>query len=212
MLTVDLGVAVGLTIEYGMIRHGLVITSGLRRGAVALFILLVFSGIWLSASGSLIYLGSAFQWSLMNWLIAFVLAMFGTFVLVPLKRVMPEIGSGIAVCLVFNAVVFFILVLCLGASSYFPWGITPIILFELLLSRLARRVGSKQAGLFSSFVTGGFFGVVYYPFTVHLFPWAFFLQPLLFVPLVGSVVGALLGNSVYAALTSVVLGEVAGSF
>lgn len=211
MLTVNLGAVIGLTIEYGMIRRELVVASATRRACVAFFILLAFSAIWLAAAGALIYLGGAFRSSSLNWMTAFFLALIGTLVLVPLKRVMPRIGSGVGISIVFNTVVYSLLVVFAGSHSYIPWGILPIIFFELACFLLGPRIGFTRAVLFSSLVTGVFFGAMYYPFTVYLFPWSFSLQPLIVSPVVGSAVGAVLGVRVYSAFSSVVLGEVTGS-
>jgi hypothetical protein len=211
MLTVNLGVLIGLTIEYGMIRRELIVVSATRRAGVVFFILLSFSAIWLAAAGALIYLGGAFASSSLNWTIALFLALVGTLVLVPLKRVMPRIGSGIGVSMVFNTVAYSLLVVYGGAPNYVPWGIVPIIFFDLAFYLLGARIGFRRAVLLSSLVTGLFFWAMYYPFTVYLFPWSFSLQPPVFFPVVGSGVGAILGDRIYSALSSMVLGDVTGS-
>ena len=210
MLTVNLGVLIGLTIEYGMIRRELIIASATRRACVAFIILLTFSSIWLAAAGALISLGVAFRSSSLNWAIAFFLALIGTLVLVPLKRVMPRIGSGIVVGIVFNAVAYSLLVVYAPPPTYMAWGILPILFFELVLFLLDPRIGFQRAALLSSLVTGLFFGATYYPFTAYLFPWSFSLGPLIVSPVVGSAVGAILGDRVYAAVSSVLLGDVTG--
>jgi len=211
MLTVNLGVVIGLTIEYGMIRREFIIASARRRATVALFVLLAFSAIWLAASGGLIYLAGVFRSSSLSWPIAFFLALFATFVLVPLKRVMPSIGSAVGVSVTFNTVAYVLLVFYAGSKAYVPWGILPVVLFELVLNPLKSRLEFRHAVLFSSGLIGLFFGIVYYPFTVYLFPWSFSLQPLILSPIVGSVIGALFGNGIYARLSSLVLGDVNAS-
>jgi hypothetical protein len=207
MLTVNLAVLIGLTIEYGMIKRELVIASAARRAGVAFFVFLAFSAIWLAAAGTLIHLAGAFRPSSLNWMIAFFLALIGTLVLVPLKRVMPRFGSAVGVSVVFNAVAYSLLAVA-ASPVYIPWGILPVILFELALLPLGRRTRFERAVIIPSLVTGVFFGVTYYPFTVHLFPWSFSLQLLILSPVAGSGVGAVLGDRVYAALSSVVLGDV----
>jgi hypothetical protein len=208
MLTANLGVAIGLTIEYGMIRREFIIASATRRAVVSFFIMLTFSAIWLAAAGELVHLGGAFPQSSASWVVAFFLALFAAFVLVPLKRVMPRIGSGLGVSIVFNAVAYGFLGVDEGSWAYIPWGILPILLFELALFLLGSVIGFKRAVLFSSMVIGVLFGATYYPFTVYLFPWSFSLQPLILSPVIGCVVGALLGNSVYKGLSAAVLGDV----
>jgi hypothetical protein len=67
VLSVNLGVLIGLTIEYGMIPRDFVTASGARRGCVVFLILLAFSAIWLAAAGALIHFGTAFRSSPVNW-------------------------------------------------------------------------------------------------------------------------------------------------
>jgi hypothetical protein len=210
MLSVELGMVIGLTIEYGMIKRELLVASSLKRQGIILVILLSFSSILLLTSGLLIDIARTFPSSLVNWVVAFTLSMFATFVLVPLKRIMPRFGSGIGLSIIFNAVIYLSLVLQGGFPLYLPLGILPVSLFDLLILVLSRSIEYRYVAVVSALVTGGFFGVLYYPFSVHLFPWALSLGPLIIVPLVGSAVGAILGISVYAALTTVVLGDVAG--
>jgi hypothetical protein len=59
---------------------------------------------------------------------ASLLALIGTLVLVPLKKVIPRFGSGVVSGVVFNAVAYSLLVLYAGAGAYLPWAILPIIL------------------------------------------------------------------------------------
>jgi hypothetical protein len=59
---------------------------------------------------------------------------------------------------------------------------------------------------------GVFFGMTYYPFTVYLFPWSFSVSPLIAIPAAGSLIGALLGERVYGALSSLVLRDVPARF
>ncbi len=211
MLTVNLGMVIGLVIEYGMIRHGLVVVSAARRRAVALFVLLSFSAIWLAASGYFIYLGRTFRSFPANWLVAALLAFMAIFVLVPAKRVMPRPGSGVAIGLVFNAVTYFFLTVYAGSALYIPWGLLPITLFDLVLYILTPIIAFRRAIILSSLMTGVFFWATYFPFTSYLFPWSFAFQLPTFALVLGSVVGALAGDRVYASLSSVVLGDVGAS-
>ncbi len=211
MLTVNLGMVIGLVIEHGMVNHGLVIVSAARRRTVALFVLLSFSAIWIAASGSFVYLGGAFRSFPVNWLMAFLLAFIATFVLIPVKRVMPDLGSGIAIGLAFNAVTYLLLVVYVGSSLYIPWGLLPIALFELIFYVLAPIVLFRRTMIFSSLVFGVFFWATYYPFTLYLFPWSFGFQFPVFVLVLGSLGGGLMGDRVYTGLSSVVLGGVGAS-
>jgi len=208
MLTVNLGMVIGLVIESGLIRHGLVIASAARRCAVGLFVLLSFSAIWLAASGYFIYLGRTFRSFPTNLLVAALLALLATFVLIPLKRVMPRLGSGIAIGLAFNAATYTLLTFYAGLSRYIPWGLLPIALFDLVLYVLTRIIMFRWSIIISSLIAGMFFWATYYPFTIYLFPWSFTLQLPVFAVVLGSVAGALMGDKVYASLSSVVLGDV----
>jgi len=145
-----------------------------------------------------------FRGTPINWITAVLLAMVGTLVLVPAKRVLPRFGSALLIGLFFNCVAYFFLVAYAEAQAYIPWGLLPLAMLDLLALALNRIMKSTQAVLLSSTVTGLFFWATYYPFSLYLFPWSFSPLPaaLLFA---GSVVGALLGNGVYAELSSIVL-------
>jgi len=208
ILTVNLGMVIGLTIEYGMIKHGLMIVSTAKRWATVIFILLIFSAIWLGASGLFIYVGWILMALTLDTLMAVLLALMATLVLVSVKRAMPGFGSAIVIGIVFNGVAYFFVVTIARFPLYFPWGVVPLIVFELVLYLLGRTIRFANAAFFSSLVTGMLFCWTYYPFTAYLFPWAFSLQPLLLLVLLGSVGGAFLGNRVYAGLSTAVLGDV----
>ena len=211
MLTVNLGMVIGLVIEYGMIRHGLVVVSAARRSAVALFVLLSFSVIWLAASSYFIYLGSILHSFYANWLVAVLLAFFAMFVLVPVKRVMPRLGSSVALGFVFNSVTYFFLTVYAGSALYVPWGLLPVALFDLVLYVLTPIIPFRRAIILSSLIAGMFFWATYFPFTSYLFPWSFAFQLPAFGLVLGSVAGALMGDRVYASISSVVLSDVGAS-
>lgn len=211
LLTVCLGAVVGLTIEYGMIQRELVISSNARRILLEFLILLMFSSIWLAAATALIYVSWVYEYPILNLGIAFFLALIAVFVLVPLKKVMPRIGSGVGVGLAFNGFVYAIIVVYAGSDVYVPLALIPIVLFELCFYVTSRGMAFRSAAVMSSIVTGVLFDAMYYPFTGYLFPWSFLQQPLIVVPVVGSAVGALLGVRVYTSLASAVLNDVAVS-
>jgi len=211
MLTVNLGMVIGLVIEHGMIRHGLVIASAVRRRTVALFVSLSFCAIWLAASGFFINIGRTFRSFPVNWLVAALLALVATFVLVPVKKVMPRFGSGIGVGLAFNAVTYFVLKFYASSALYVPWGLLPITFFDLALYVLTPIIAFRRTIIVSSLIAGMFFWATYYPFTTYLFSWSFAFGLPIFAVVIGSVAGALLGDKVYASLSSVVLGDVGSS-
>jgi hypothetical protein len=103
---------------------------------------------------------------------AFLLALIGTLVPAPLKKVIPRFGSGVVSGVVFNAVDYSLPVAYAGAAAYLPWTILPIILLEVALLLLRHRIRFKRTVLVSSLVTGALFGGTYCPFTVYLFPWS----------------------------------------
>ena len=211
ILTANFGAVLGLSIELGMVRREFIIISRMRRWVVSIFVLLAFSALWLAGSAALILTESEFSDPATSWLIAFLLALFATFVMIPLKRIMPKIGSSLGVASVFNTVAYAGLVLYADYHLYLPWGILPIAVFELALWKLAPAIGFKNAALVSSSLIGVLFGETYYPFTRQLFAWSFSLQPQLLFPLAGSVAGAYFGILVYSALYSAILSNVAVS-
>jgi len=141
-------------------------------------------------------------------LVAALLALLATFVLIPVKRVMPRLGSGIAIGLTFNAATYTLLTFYAGSARYIPWGLLPIALFDLVLYVLTPIIMFRWSIIISSLIAGMFFWATYYPFTIYLFPWSFTLQLPVFAVVLGSVAGALMGDKVYASLSSVVLGDV----
>jgi hypothetical protein len=210
LLTVTLGVAIGLTIEYGLIRREIITVSTLKRWLTLISVILVFASIWLTAGGFFFYLAAAFRTTLVNLLAAIFLAFLAPLVLVPAKRVFPDFGTAISIGIVFSAVVYFFVVVVAQAPSYFPLGLLSLALFDALTLGLKRVMSMMRAGLVSSVVIGVLFWVTYFPFTSYLFSWSLSPQPPLVAVVLGSLTGATLGNSTYAGLTSVVLGDVTG--
>jgi hypothetical protein len=209
MLTVNLGIVVGLTIEYDMIKRGFIVVATVKRWVTALCVLLSFSAIWLAASGSFIYLGQVHGSFLLNWAAAVLLGLVGTLVLVCAKRAMPKLGSVIAIGCVFNAVAYFFLVFYGRVAPYIPWGLLPLSLFDLLASGLGRMFRFTRVLVLCSMVLGVFCWAVYFPFTRFLFPWSFSLQFSTAAVIFGSVTGGWMGIRVYAGLSSVVLRDAA---
>ena len=210
LLTVTLGMVIGLTIEYGLIKCEIVAASTLKRWLTLISIILMFTSIWLTASGIFFYVATVFRTTLVNLLAATFLALVAPLVLVPSKRVLPKFGAAISIGVVFNAVVYFFVVVVAQAPSYVPWGLLSLALFDVLILGLKRVMSMTRAGLVSSMLIGALFWVTYFPFSLHLFPWSSSPQPQLVAVVLGSLAGATLGNSTYAGLTSVVLGDVTG--
>lgn len=210
LLTVTLGMVIGLTIEYGLIRREIIAASTLKRWLTLISVILMFTSIWLTAAGFFFYLATAFRTTLVNLLAATFLSLIAPLVLVPAKRVLPKFCAAISIGVVFNAVVYFFVVVVAQAPSYVPWGLLSLALFDVLILGLKRVMSMTKAGLVSSILIGVVFWVTYFPFTLRLFPWSSSPQPPLVAVVLGSLAGAMLGNSAYAGLTSVVLGDVTG--
>lgn len=209
MLTVNLGIVIGLTIEYGMIRRNLIIVRDTVRWVTALCVLLSFSAIWLMASGALFDVGSVYRLFLLNWAVAVLMSLLGSLVLVCTKRVMPRFGSAVLVGVLFNAVSYLFLTVYVHVIPYVPWGLFALFIFDLVSVWFSRWVRFAQGLVLSSVVLGLLFWAVYFPFSRFVFPWSSSFQLPTVAVVVGSYVGGWLGNMVYTGLSSVVLGDVA---
>ncbi len=208
MLVVTFGMVIGLTIEYGMIRHGIVAASQFKRWLTLVCVVLTFSSIWLAAAGALIYIAQAFRTSPLNWINAVMLALVAALVLVPAKRVFPKFGTALAIGIIFNVVSYFLLVFYAGEAGYIPWGLLSLALLDLLVTGLNRAMKTASAVLASSTVLGLLFWATYYPYTLYLFPWSSSPEPALAAVFLGGLAGGILGNWIYSGLSSVVLGGV----
>ncbi len=212
MLTVNLGIVIGLVIEGGIISHGLVISVRCKATCSCSFRFVEFlfdmacrcrrfhfprTDISFIPSELVSRRFCSLSWRHSSF--------------VPVKKVMPRFGSVVAVGFAFNAVTYIVVAVYSGMPFYFPWGFLPVILFDLVLYVLTPIVGFKRTIIFSSLIVGVFFWATYYPFTIYLFPWSFAFQLPVFAVVLGSVVGGLTGNKVYASLSSVVLSDVAVS-
>lgn len=206
MLTVNLGMIVGLAIEYGMVRHEIVVVSAWKRYAILACIILVFASIWLAAAGALIYVARVFRGNSFAWIVAVLLSIVGTFVLVPAKRVLPGFGSATVIGLVLNSVAYFFLVAYAQVPAYVPWGLLPPALFDILVVAL-KEMKFTRVLVLSSTVLGLLFYATYFPFTSYLFPWSLSVHLPTAMVFIGSFLGALIGNRLYVGLSSLVLGN-----
>jgi len=210
LLTIALGMVIGLTIEYGLVRREIISASTLKRWLTLISVVLMFTSIWLTAAGFFFYVASAFRTTLVNLLAAAFLALVAPLVLVPAERALPKFGAAISIGAVFNAAIYFFVVVVARGPLYVPWGLLSLALFDVLILGLKRIMRITRAGLVSSIGLGVLFWATYFPFTSELFPWSSSPQPSLVALVLSSLAGAMIGNSTYAGLTSVVLGDVTG--
>ena len=206
MLTINLGMVVGLSIEYGMMKRGFLTVSYSKRTATLLLIATVFASIWLASAGGLIYSARIFRGSMLLVVIAFLLSAIAPLVLVPARRVLAFFGSTALIGALFNGVIFSFLVGYLGSSPYFPMGMISVCAFDLVAGPLNRRMSSYRAEISSSAILGTLFYATYFPFSSFLFPWSTNLFYFL-VLVIASVLGGVMGNKIYSGLSSLVLGE-----
>lgn len=209
MLIVAFGMVVGLAIEYGMITHGIVSVSLFRRRLTLLCVVLTFASIWLAAAGALIYLAQVFRTGLPNLLVAVILAFVAPLVLVPAKRVLPRFGVWFSIGIVLNTVSFFFLVIYAGAPFFFPWGLIPLAMLDMLVLGLRRIMPVARAIVISSMLLGLFFWALYYPYTLYLFSWSGSLTLPTLIVFLGGAAGSILGDRVYSRISGVVLGGAA---
>lgn len=206
MLTINLGMLVGLSIEYGMIKRNILVVDTWKRAVTFILIVLLFASVWLATAGSLIFVARIFH-SLQNrWVLSILMSISATLVLVPAKRVLPNLGTAGLISLVFNAFGYFMLVIYLGNSYYVPFGIIPGFIFDALVICLSDRLPHTQVTLLTSVIFGSLFYITYYPYSAYLFPWT--VYPLVVVNLMlGSLCGALIGDKIFSLFSSAVLGE-----
>jgi hypothetical protein len=206
MLTINLGMVIGLSVEYEMMRREFLVATVWRRRATCIMLVMTFASIWMAGAGSFIYIAGAFHSTTFRWIVAVLLSAFAPFVLVSAKRFLPSFGTAGAIALVFNAVGYVLLVMYVGAPSFIPVGILSVLLFELLMSVLPRWLSRFHEVLFASAILGILFQATYYPYTAYLFPWS--TEPQVLASLMfGGLVGGLGGWRVYGAASSIVVGD-----
>ncbi len=209
MLTVSVGMIIGLSVEYGMIRREILILSAWRRRATFACMVLVFASIWLTTAGALVYAARVLRGDPYGWTLAVILSMVGTLILVPAKRVLPEFGSVTLIGIVSNSVIYFFLVVYAEVPIYVPWGLIPPVLYDVFVVGLKRVMKFMHAVVLSSTVFGVLFYAAYFPFTQYLFPWSIAPQVSFAFIVFASLAGALMGQRVFSKISSLVLGNLA---
>ena len=132
LLTAMLGMVIGLTIEVGLIRREIIAASTLKRWLMLISIILMFTSIWLTAAGFFFYLATAFRTTPVNLLVATFLAAYCTARSGPRQEGVAEIWRRhFDRRFVFNAVVYFFVVVVAQAPVYVPWGLLfwPCLMF-----------------------------------------------------------------------------------
>ena len=206
MLTINLGMLVGLSVEYGMIKRDILVVDTLKRALTFILLVLLFASVWLATAGSLIFVARLFHSPQDRWVLSILMSISATLVLVPAKRVLPNLGTAGLISLVFNAFGYFMLVIYLGNSYYVPIGMLPGFIFDVLVICFSIRLPHHQVTLLTSVIFGSLFYVTYYPYSAYLFPGT--VNPLVVVSLMlGSLFGALIGDKIFNLFSSAVLGE-----
>ena len=204
MLTIKLGMLVGLSIEYGMMKRDILVVDDWKVVLTFVFLVLVFASVWLTTIGSFIFTTQISNSVASRWVLAMLMSISATLVLVPAKKVLPNPGSAGLISGVFNAFGFVMLVVYLRHTPYVPIGILSAFGFDLLLAN--GRLRRSHASLIASAIFGSLFYVTYYPYTIDLFTWT--IYPFVVASLIlGSVIGAIIGSKIYGAFSLAVLGD-----
>jgi hypothetical protein len=206
MLTVNLGMLVGLSIEYGMMKRDILIVDDWKVVLTFVFLVLDFASVWLTMIGPFIFTAQISPPITSRWLLAMLMSISATLVLVPAKRVLPNPGSAGLISGAFNAFGFVTLVVYLRHTPYVPIGILSAFVFDISLVGINGKFKRNRAILTASAIFGSLFYVTYYPYTINLFPWT--IYPFVMTSLIlGSLIGATIGMKIYGAFSIAVLGD-----
>jgi hypothetical protein len=206
MLTIDLGMLVGLSIEYGMMKRDILVVHDWKVVLTFLFLVLGFASVWLTTISSFIFTTQLSYSVTSRWILAMLMSITATLVLVPAKKVLPNPGSAGLISGVFNAFGFVMLVVYLRHTPYVPIGILSAFGFDLLLVGIGGKFKRNQPTLIASAIFGALFYVTYYPYTINLFPWT--IYPFVMASLIlGSLIGTTIGMKIYSAFSIGVLGD-----
>ncbi len=205
MLTINLGMLVGLSIEYGMMKRDILVVDDWKVVLTFVFLVLVFASVWLTTIGSFIFTTQISHSVGSRWILAMLMSISATLVLVPAKKVLANPCSAGLISGVFNAFGFVTLVVYLRHTPYAPIGILSALGFDLLLD-FNGKFKRNQATLVASAIFGSLFYVTYYPYTINLFLWT--IYPFVMASLIlGSAIGAIIGMKIYSAFSIAVLGD-----
>jgi len=206
MLAVNLGLVVGLTVESGLMKHGILVVPFWRKIANITCLLLAFSSIWLASAGALIYMAGVLRGGLYPPMIAASLSLVASIILVAAKRVLPGFGSASVIGFVFNVTGLLFLLIYTDLGGYFPWGVLPLIVTDLTVKLAGKFLTFTRAVRLGAALPASLFYVTYFPFTAYLFPR--YLAPLHIVGLlILGIVGAAIGDGIFKGLSRLVLRE-----
>jgi len=206
MLTVNLGMLVGLSIEYGMMKRDILIVEDWKVVLTYVLLVLDFASIWLTMVGPFISTAQISHPVASRWVPAMLMSISATLVLVPAKRVLPNPASASLISGAFNTFGFVTLVVYLRHTPYVPIGILSAFVFDALLVGIGGKITRNRAILTASAIFGSLFYVTYYPYTIDLFPWT--IYPFVMATLIlGSLIGATIGMKIYGAFSIAVLGD-----
>ncbi|MGO9643351.1 MAG: hypothetical protein ACLPY5_01240 [Candidatus Bathyarchaeia archaeon] len=206
MLTINLGMLVGLSIEYGMMKSDILVVDDWKVVLTFIFLVLGFASVWLTTIGSIIFTAQMSHSVASRWALAMLMSISATVVLVPAKKVLPNPGSAGLISGIFNAFGFVTLVVYLRHTPYVPIGILSALGFDLLLVDIGGKFKRNNATFIASAIFGSLFYVTYYPYTINLFAWT--IYPIVMASLIlGSVIGAIIGVKIYSAFSFAVLGD-----
>jgi hypothetical protein len=208
MLTIDLGMLVGLSIEHGMIKRHILVVNHRRIALTFIFLVIDFASIWINMVGPFLFTVQFALSSVVRLFLGVLIAIMATVVLVPAKKVLPHVGSACLVSGVFNLFGLIVALSYLGNRAYVPIGVLSGLGFDLLLVAIGMKFRQSQGMIIASAIFGSLFCVTYYPYAINLFPWKFY--PLLMASLMlGSMSGAVIGMKIYSVVSGTVLGDTA---
>jgi hypothetical protein len=206
MLTVELGMLGGLSIEYGMMKRDVLVVDDWKVVLTFVFLVVDFASVWFTMIGSFIFTTQLSYLIASRWVLAMIMSISATLVLVPAKKVLPNLGSAGLISGVLNAFGFVMWVVYLRHSPYVPIGILSALGFDLFLAVIGGKFKRDQAALLASVIFGSLFYVTYYPYMINLFPWT--IYPFVMASLIlGSAIGAVIGMKIYGAFSIAVLGD-----
>lgn len=167
MIVVNLGVLIGVSLEYGLVKEGVTPARPSTKLLLAAMLIMTFAAMWLVSAGSIIYLARVFRTDETRLVIAALLAANMPLILAPALRVFGKPGPGLAIGAAYTVINYYFLVFYVGLPAYAPYGLITPAVFEAVYYA-TRRLGTFTASLLSGAVSGLFLSFTYFPFTPYL--------------------------------------------